>query len=784
MKKCVAVCLMICFLILSSQTIFAAELQKTTEEAENPQEIDNNETSEEKIPQEADEIPTDNEEKTGTISTTSEDVDSSYVIQGFGEGITPNAEISQKDEFSELVSDFVCDDINEEQKKLIINYYENNGGESVFGSPLNNGYSLDNGTGYIDYEYASIFSSKYGVFAVKTWLLNVYISSGGVNTIGAPVGEEYVEDGFLWQEFEKGTLSYEREEVNDTLCVRRGNTYYFKCEIDGGEADYIVVYGKSSDIAHVGDWDGDGVDTLCVRRGNLYYFQNDFRGGEADYTVVYGKADDSTYVGDWDGDGVDTLCVRRGNLYYFQNDFRGGEADYIVVYGKKTDDVCVGTWEKKVKRLDQCDGSQMLFNMSRGYSYSQLSYAFAGNSVNSTSFRKSAITTHINANNDEIQYCAYYDYFGTVVLGRRVNSGEWTYQWTKLKGTITDAHNVVSIAVDGQGYLHVALSSHSGGLTYGKSVEPDSLMIEERIMLGELEDKVTYPEFYVLPSGNLFFLYRNGTSGNGNLVLNKYNVASEEWMRVNNNLISGEGLRSPYWQATVDGKGRLHISWVWRETGDVSTNYNLSYMVSTDDSGTVFTNSKGEILEAPVTEETAEVIQEIPQNSSLINQTSMTVDDDNFPYIISYWREKDVVQYHVIRFTGEQWIVYNTDIRNTDFDLSGVGTRQLPCARPQILVNGSGENAKIYTLFRDKERASYASIAMLSINGTEIITENIVDITNSSLGEWEPNYDIELWRQKRKISIFLQKEYFTSDGSNERYQLERIYVIDIPLEVN
>ena len=128
--------------------------------------------------------------------------------------------------------------------------------------------------------------------------------------------------------------------------------------------------------------------------------------------------------------------------------------------------------------------------------------------------------------------------------------------------------------------------------------------------------------------------------------------------------------------------------------------------------------------------------------------------------------------------------MYNTDIRNTDFDLSGVGTRQLPCARPQILVNGSGENAKIYTLFRDKERASYASIAMLSINGTEIITENIVDITNSSLGEWEPNYDIELWRQKRKISIFLQKEYFTSDGSNERYQLERIYVIDIPLEVN
>jgi hypothetical protein len=35
---------------------------------------------------------------------------------------------------------------------------------------------------------------------------------------------------------------------------------------------------------------------------------------------------------------------------------------------------------------------------------------------------------------------------------------------------------------------------------------------------------VTYPEFYNLPGGDLLFLYRDGSSGMGNLVLARYHV--------------------------------------------------------------------------------------------------------------------------------------------------------------------------------------------------------------------------------------------------------------------
>jgi hypothetical protein len=614
----------------------------------------------------------------------------------------------------------------------------------------------------------------------------------------------------------------------DTLCVRRGNVYYFKNSLSGGVADKVVTYGRVGDEVLTGDWDGDGIDTLCVRRGNVYYFKNSISGGVADRAITYGRTGDKVLSGDWDGDSLDTLCVRRGNEYYFKNSISGGVADTMIRYGWTNDAVLVGDWNKDsldtlcVRRqnayyikntiksgvadktvlygrtndvayagvwtappkIEEINAQRLNFNNSHGFACSQLTQAYAGNSINSTSFRKSALTTHMDGSGNEIQYCAYYDYDGTIILARRINSEEWTYQWTDFKGNVEDAHNSISLAVDGAGYLHMAWSQHAGGLMYAKSEGPGTMTMLGGQMIGTLEDRVTYPEFYVQPSGDMFFLYRNGSSGNGNLILNKYTVSAERWQRVQDNLISGEDRISPYWQACVDGAGRLHISWVWRETGDASTNYNMSYTVSADTSGTTFLNSSGETQVLPITESSAEVICTIPKKSSLINQTSMTTDEEDKPYIISYWRVKDVVQYNVIRFTGEQWIIYNTDIRNSNFELSGTGTRQLPCARPQVLVNGTGNAADIYVLFRDEERGGKASIAKLGLQDMEIITKKMIDITDSSLEEWEPNYDIALWNQSKKINIFMQKEYFSVDGNTDKSQKEYIYVADLTSFLN
>ena len=73
----------------------------------------------------------------------------------------------------------------------------------------------------------------------------------------------------------------------------------------------MFIYGRSEDQTYVGDWNGDGHDTFVVRRGNVFYFKNSLTGGNADTVITYGRDDDQVYVGDWDGDGKDTFMVRR-----------------------------------------------------------------------------------------------------------------------------------------------------------------------------------------------------------------------------------------------------------------------------------------------------------------------------------------------------------------------------------------------------------------------------------------------------------------------------------------
>ncbi|WP_165777190.1 immunoglobulin-like domain-containing protein [Bifidobacterium primatium] len=131
----------------------------------------------------------------------------------------------------------------------------------------------------------------------------------------------------------------------DSLAVRRGNTYYFKYTISGGQADAVAAYGKANDTVLVGDWNGDRVDTLAVRRGNLYYVKNSISGGQADKVIGYGKANDTVLVGDWNGDGKDTLAVRRGNLYYIKDSISGGKADKVIAYGRANDTILVGDWD-------------------------------------------------------------------------------------------------------------------------------------------------------------------------------------------------------------------------------------------------------------------------------------------------------------------------------------------------------------------------------------------------------------------------------------------------------
>jgi len=319
--------------------------------------------------------------------------------------------------------------------------------------------------------------------------------------------------------------------------------------------------------------------------------------------------------------------------------------------------------------------------------------------------------------------------------------------------------------VDGSGFLHLAWDHHNNPLRYCRSISPGSLELSPKLpMTGKFEEQVTYPEFYKMPDGNLLFFYRDGASGQGNLVINRYDIRTKEWAQLQSNLIDGEGQRNPYWQACVDKKGTIHISWVWRETPDVASNHDICYARSMD-GGSTWEKSTGEKYELPIEAGTAEYVIKIPQNSELINQASMYADASGRPYIATYWRDagNSVPQYHLVYKIGEAWRIQNLGFHKSVFSLSGVGSMNIPISRPQVVVWQSGNMISVAILFRDEERGNKASVA--SCVDLSKPTWRINDLTKKYLGAWEPTYDTELWKEKAIMNLFIQQvEQVDSEG--------------------
>jgi len=377
---------------------------------------------------------------------------------------------------------------------------------------------------------------------------------------------------------------------------------------------------------------------------------------------------------------------------------------------------------------------------------------WANNSINTAVFRKNSLVSF-----GDYQYISFYNKNGYVVLGKRkLNEQKWELKQTSCKGNVLDAHNVISIMIDGAGFLHVAWDHHNNKLHYAKNISPGSLELSSQLsMTGRNENKVSYPEFYRMPNGNLLFFYRDGGSGNGNLVINQYNLKTNQWATLQSNLIDGEGKRNAYWQACIDDHGTIHISWVWRETPDVSSNHDICYARSKDD-GITWEKSTGEKYQLPINSSNAEIACVIPQQSELINQASMVADEKGNPYIATYWREKgsSIPQYHLV-FKNKDWQIQNLKFRKTAFSLSGSGTKQIPISRPQIISWNNKNKLAAAIIFRDAERGNKVSVAI-----SQNLKEEkwvLQDLDNKDVGSWEPTYDTELWKIKKLLHLFVQK---------------------------
>ena len=398
--------------------------------------------------------------------------------------------------------------------------------------------------------------------------------------------------------------------------------------------------------------------------------------------------------------------------------------------------------------------------------------AYSRTSVNTTVFRSNSVVS-----SGQYQYVAFYDEDCNLILGqRKLSRKKWTLAKTQYKGNCADAHNVISIMTDDEGYLHMSFDHHGNPLNYCRSLLPNSLkMGDKQAMTGTDENNVTYPEFYRLKNGNLLFVYRSGASGRGNMVMKTYNLKSRTWENLQSVLIDGQNKRNAYWQLFVDRKGTIHLSWVWRESPGVETNHDLCYARSMDN-GKTWTKTNGENYNLPITAESAEYACRIPQNSELINQTSMSADSRGYPYIVTYWRNTDskVPQFRVVWYDGNEWKQQQLTNRVTPFTLSGGGTKMIPVSRPRIVISPKNQ---IKVIYRDIERGNKVTVASTSnLNHGKWKLE---DMTGFPVGAWEPTFDTELWRLKNKLNVFVVNAAQGDGEKSADLPAHPVYVLEI-----
>lgn len=279
------------------------------------------------------------------------------------------------------------------------------------------------------------------------------------------------------------------------------------------------------------------------------------------------------------------------------------------------------------------------------------------------------------------QYIAYYNANRNMVVGQR-NLDEENFHLHIMPatarethgGTSTvlnwDSHNSVTLAVDRDGYIHLAGNMHVHPLTYFRSTKPNdiSTLVQVMDMIGSEEKQCTYPNFMLTREGELIFHYRDGGSGRGNEIYNIYSTRTKTWRRLlDTPLTDGEGQMNAYQtQPRLLADDWYHVYWVWRDTPDCETNHDLSYIKSPDLKN--WYNAFGEPVKMPATIHNKSIIVDpIPPGGGIINLAAQLCLDENLKpqFVYHKYDKAGNLQLYVAWIEGKQWV--NNQITNWDY---------------------------------------------------------------------------------------------------------------------
>lgn len=313
-------------------------------------------------------------------------------------------------------------------------------------------------------------------------------------------------------------------------------------------------------------------------------------------------------------------------------------------------------------------------------------------------------------------YVAYYDVEHCITVASKSDDdshweishpqGEWLADKNRyMHQTEFDSHNYLTLAIDNQGHLHLAGNMHKDKMVWFRSQRPGDIhSLIQQPMTGMREQSATYPLFFSGRKGELLFRYRDGESGNGDDIYNRWNDAQQRWERLlEQPLLSGNGLRNAYARLPVFGPDdQWHMIWMWRNTPHCETNHQLCYARSPD--LLHWYRYDGCRLTLPITIDSGDIVDPAPVEQGLINMSQSLGFDSKGRPLVTWHRYDDAgcSQAWIARPQGKSWQIRQLSDWNFRWDFKGMGS--IP---PDVIISAArAEAGQLAVTFQLKDGRS------------------------------------------------------------------------------
>lgn len=314
---------------------------------------------------------------------------------------------------------------------------------------------------------------------------------------------------------------------------------------------------------------------------------------------------------------------------------------------------------------------------------------------------------------------------------------------------VDDSHNTFSLAEDEDGNIHVSGNMHTSPMRYARTTTPGDLgTLTGFTPWAANANLVTYPVPYIDGAGVLCMTWRNGYATSGDYYISRFVAGT--WtaaVRILNGTSSGEGA---YAHNIAMRDGKLGLFYMWRGSGDASTNTDFGYIESVDN-GATWRDIDGNALSLPVTHATAPVIIAAPTGSGLINQGGADIDIDGHPHAgIQMYDDNGNTQLFHVWHDGEEWKVEQATEWGHRVETVGATTLALEVARVQAICTDSG---RTYLLTRTAHEGFRGAPIMIDV--TPGGNRTPFKLMQMDLNGWEPAYDVPRFRRTGELTMLV-----------------------------